>query len=300
MFCSAQYLLVATLAVGTAAAGEPLSTRQAAPRAFWVATAFLPQGTNDIRQTEVTSPQQAAPVANTETPAITVVAPASAGAPSIPGVPAPTGSPAAAPGAPGASSIPEGSPPPLAPGCSVALATPEASVGHTGGTVVFRARFTPPDCAVDPLATVPWIRKAPGTPGLTYTVDANPTRLPRTGSLRAGDAQLVVKQEPGRFASFAAAPGRLEISLEGKKTVRHVITTWSDDPEVVYTASSAAAWVKVTPQTRKAGLQRFEIEIGGGELQPGRHETTVEINSPGSSGRPVRIPVVVTVQPRAK
>jgi hypothetical protein len=140
----------------------------------------------------------------------------------------------------------------------------------------------------------------PGAPELTFQVNPNPTRLARTGALRAGDAVLTIQQDAGKFAAIAAAPGRLEITLKGRKAPRQTVTTWSDDPNAGYLVSAEAKWLKIKPQTRKSGPQRFDIEIAAAELQPGRHEASIEITSPGSVGHPVRIPVVVHVETNTK
>jgi hypothetical protein len=109
---------------------------------------------------------------------------------------------------------------------------------------------------------------------------------------------MTVAQNAGKSVTYAAAPSRVELNAGGKKPVtRQTITAWSDDPGIGFAAKTQASWLKVTPAAKsgKPGPQKFNVELTPGALQPGRHESLIEITSPGAVNEPVRIPVVVTI-----
>ena len=269
------------------------------PTVRWAQVAILPPGTNDTRQTEVVTPP-ATEVPSTAMPTPTAVptpAGATPGGPATiaPGVVLPGGGSATGGAAPAASS------PPSAPGCSVALANPSAVVGHEGGIVRLSAQFTPANCAREPVSSVRWIRRMEGDAqaGIPLAVEPNPARAERSAVLRIGDASFTVRQEGARFAAFAVAPARLEFAGGQKK---QSIVAWSDDPNVTYAAVvvPAVSWLKLVPEARNAGRQRFVVEVASQELKPGKQEAVVEISSPGSVAPSVRIPVTAVAEERKK
>ena len=280
------------------------------PTVRWAQVAILPPGTNDPRQTEVvTPPASDVPPADPSAPsAIPTPAGAAPGAPATvaPGVVLPGGGPVSGTGtAPGAVSTSVGSSAALPPGCAVTLANPSAAVGHEGGVVRLGARFTPADCAREPVSSVGWIRRMEGDPqaGFPFNVEPNPTRTDRVGTLRIGNAVFTVRQEGAKFAAFAAAPARLEFAVGQKKGgAKQAIVAWSDDPNVTYAATVVppVAWLKLVPESRKAGKQKFVVEVAAEELKPGKQEAVVEISSPGSVAPSIRIPVTAVAEERKK
>lgn len=305
------------------AAVFPALGADAKPPVRWAQVAILPPGTNDIRQTEVVG----GPAETTPPVAAPATAPGPAPVPGtavVPGVVIPAGgataSPAASPGGPAGSPVPSGpapvlggagssrtpapAPASLPPGCSAVLETPTAAIGPEGGMVRFAARFTPPECAKEPVSSAGWIRRsgADSGGGIAYAVEPNPTRNDRTATLRVGDQVFTVRQAAGKFAIFAAAPARLDFTLGKKKSAKQSIVAWSDDPEVTYSTvvPGQPGWLKLAAEARKAGRQRFVVEVAAGDLKPGKQEAVVEIRSPGSIAPAVRIPVSVTVEERRK
>jgi hypothetical protein len=181
----------------------------------------------------------------------------------------------------------------------VTVAQKEISIGYQGGQVRFAPVFSRPDCATEPLSSEMWIQPMEGQlkdGAYLFRIEPNTTRSPREGSIYIGTAISVVNQAAGKFASFAAAPSRIEISAADKDK-KHTIAAWSDQADLVLEATTATPWLKVIPGSgnKKAGAQKFIIELAPAEMKPGRHEGAVEIIAPDTVNDPIRIPVVITV-----
>jgi hypothetical protein len=170
--------------------------------------------------------------------------------------------------------------------------------------VVFAAKFSPPGCATEPASTVAWIQRGKdraGAAGYVFKVEPNPTRAPRQGAIRVGDLSLVINQAQGRFAPFAAAPGRVEFTVSGKTAPKQTVTAWSEESGVTFAARTATPWLTITAMAKgKAGAQRFTVELAPAALEPGVHEGSIEITAPGVVNEPVRILVVVTIADKKK
>lgn len=159
----------------------------------------------------------------------------------------------------------------------------------------------PPVTATSDAATTP--AGAPSPAGAISPAGATASPSSAPPPLAPPPSKATESLAVEKAARFAVAPSRLEFRVVKKKAAKHTLAAWSDDPDVTYQATvqgPVAEWLRITPQSRKSGSQRFNVEVAPAELIPGRHEATIEVRSARIPGSSVRVPVVVTVDPAGK
>ncbi len=118
-------------------------------------------------------------------------------------------------------------------GCAVALTPTSANAPATGGTGSVAVAST---CAWTAVSSNAWISVTPGTASVSYTVAANNTGSPRSGSISIGNQVFAITQTAGgcvvtlspAAAQVLAGGGSGSFLVSGQPTCRWTVATGAD------------------------------------------------------------------------
>jgi Viral BACON domain/Putative binding domain, N-terminal len=174
--------------------------------------------------------------------------------------------------------ITESGRPPVA--CDYALAPPALTFDAGGGTGSV-AIATAPQCPWSAAASAAWIditsgRSGAGPGAVMYSVAANPTADPRTGTLTIQDQHHTIAQggRPPIVCEYDLAPESAEIESAGAEGRFSVLAPAGCD----WSAVSTAPWLVVRSGSQGSGNGDVSYAVGRNPSSEARHATIAVAN----------------------
>ncbi len=153
-------------------------------------------------------------------------------------------------------------------GCAVALTPTSANVPAEGGTGSVAAAAT---CAWAAIASDAWISVTPGTASVSYTVAANNTGSPRSGSIAIGNQVFAITQAAGGCV-VTLSPAAAQVVAGGGSGSFLV----SGQPACRWTVATSADWIMLNLTTGEgSGTVIYAATANAGSART----ATINVNS---------------------
>jgi hypothetical protein len=175
--------------------------------------------------------------------------------------------------------------------CTVDLSKTSDTFPVGGGTGTFDV-IAPATCAWAASSNVSWVRVTEPAGGIgsgsrrvSYSVDANPDAVSRTGTLTVGGKTFTVAQSGAASCSYSVAPVDVRACMSEGFVRTIAITTSAGCP---WTSSTGAAWISIASGLSGSGTGTISYTLGSN--YDAARQANIEVRWPTpTAGQNVRV-----------